>query len=193
MKIESGKYYRTRDGRKVGQVKHYEGEYYEGRLPCGQGCLWNQNGRRYGKSFSDTDLIAEWTELTPHQARTAEMIKAMQAYVGGAEIESRLKLCGYKGWSNISLFGEPTWNWSASDYRIAPSTTPDTLDWSHVAPEFKWMARDADDRAFVYENEPSPDSFRFTVNKGEFQQIDGLLASYKRGTCDWRDSLVKRP
>ena len=90
--------------------------------------------------------------------------------------------------------GHPEWllDW---DYRVRPEPlTPDTIDWSHVAPEYRWMARDQSGSAYLYDAEPHLTS-KAGVWVNESCDIVRATAftSYKRGTCDWRDSLVERP
>lgn len=76
--------------------------------------------------------------------------------------------------------------------------TKDQIDWSHVAPEFKAMARDDEaESAFAYTEAPFLDGGKwehrgFWHSHGDSVQASAF-ASYKRGTCDWRDSLVLRP
>jgi len=86
----------------------------------------------------------------------------------------------------------PTWN-GGCIYRVAP-TTKDTINWDHVADEFICMAGDADGRAYVYAGEPNCDEELWT-EPNDLDSFAGIniFASYKRGTCDWRDSLVFRP
>lgn len=196
MKIEAGKFYKTRDGRKVGpmvtsvdddQYAFYA--YIEGERG---NKIFQADGKHGGTKWifnePDKDIVGPWTDLTPHQQRTAEMIKVMQAYVDGEKIE-------YKGyiadiWADCST---PIWSWPDFDYRITSATTPDTIDWSHVAPEFKWMARDEDGTAWLFKSEPR------ICNEIEIWTCKGIsnsvtpIASYRPGTCDWKDSLVKRP
>lgn len=66
LKIEAGKYYRTRDGRKVGPAKPYA-DYWHVMV----GAVWNgyrENGlwgcreATYGAGGVPLDLIAEWTD-----------------------------------------------------------------------------------------------------------------------------------
>lgn len=57
--IEAGKFYRTRDGRKVGPMETYNGDGFSFR--CG-GRTYNSYGGYYSNGSNDLDLIAEWTE-----------------------------------------------------------------------------------------------------------------------------------
>ncbi len=71
MQIEVGKYYRTRDGRKVGPMA--QSEWPECAHIEGQGGLWNWNGSPHFPFNEDTDspyLIAEWNEAPTGPVRT---------------------------------------------------------------------------------------------------------------------------
>lgn len=74
--------------------------------------------------------------------------------------------------------------------------TPDSIDWSHVAPRFKWMARDENGVVALYEDEPYVDDICDMWTMGEFGcewHNARNFSSYVRGSCDWKDSLVQRP
>ncbi|GHC61328.1 hypothetical protein [Limoniibacter endophyticus] len=62
LKIEAGKYYRTRDGLKVGPMKRFYGGVW--REEGGSGMLWRSDGERYFYlDHSDyIDLVAEWVD-----------------------------------------------------------------------------------------------------------------------------------
>jgi len=112
-----------------------------------------------------------------HIERTKHMIEVMQAYVDGESVEGK----GYDGyWSKKDT---PYWDWDEFDYRVIK--TPDTINWDHVAPEFCFMKRNDNDSPFLYTCHPN-DSKNRSVYAGHF-------ASYRKGTCDWKDSLVIRP
>ncbi len=83
----------------------------------------------------------------------------------------------------------PSWN-SRVRYRKAAPTKP-SIDWDHVSCEFKWMAKDSDGRTFVY-NAPPCLGFRRWDFYGIYV-IATAFASFTPGTCDWKDSLVRRP
>ena len=73
------------------------------------------------------------------------------------------------------------------------SATKPSIDWSHVKGEYKWLSVDKDGRAYVYEGEPERGESDYWYNhNGSLNEVTGL-ASYTPGTCDWKDSLVKRP
>ena len=79
---------------------------------------------------------------------------------------------------------------------IAPEPkTPDMINWEHVAPEYNFMARDKDGLACIFEDRPSIRHREFWIAGGGSEVGDSvhLFASYRRGTVDWKDSLVIRP
>lgn len=56
-RIEAGRFYRTRDGRKVGPMEEYYGGFIH-RL--GDGMKWNSDGTRV--NLDHEDIVAEWVE-----------------------------------------------------------------------------------------------------------------------------------
>lgn len=66
LRIEAGKFYKTRDGRKVGPMELYldEDGARDSWSAVGdeQGRLWGADGTRYYGGNKETDLIAEWVE-----------------------------------------------------------------------------------------------------------------------------------
>jgi len=57
--IETGKFYRTRDGRKVGPAYRY----HDGWSMGGEGGkMWANDGHRYFGNAPETDIIAEWVD-----------------------------------------------------------------------------------------------------------------------------------
>jgi len=117
-----------------------------------------------------------------HIERTKHLIEVMQAYVDGHPVESMTE---YSAWQ---INPNPLWDFSLANYRIAK--TPDTINWDHVAPEFKYMARDEDGTVFLYE--VKPERLRGYWRNG-YKALAISHSSYRRGTCDWKDSLVIRP
>jgi len=65
MKIEAGKYYRTRDGRKVGPMNMTASkpgtDRWRGKMGDGES-FWHDDGTHWSGRESKTDLIAEWTD-----------------------------------------------------------------------------------------------------------------------------------
>ena len=86
---------------------------------------------------------------------------------------------------NITLFPYPV--------EVIKSLTKPSIDWSHVKGEYKWLSVDKDGSVYVYENEPEHSERDYWYSQeGTHYEVSGL-ASYTPGTCDWQDSLVKRP
>lgn len=91
----------------------------------------------------------------------------------------------YHGAGNVTLFPYPV--------EIVKATVKPSIDWSHVKAEYKWLSVDGNSSAFVFENMPFIDERNYwQPSDGACFKVDGL-ASYVRGTCDWKDSLIKRP
>lgn len=57
LKVEAGKFYKTRDGRKVGPMEP-NGEDFG----AGDGRLWRANGERWSKGHDEDRLVAEWVD-----------------------------------------------------------------------------------------------------------------------------------
>jgi len=74
--------------------------------------------------------------------------------------------------------------------RPAPVTKP-SIDWSHVAEGWNWLAVDANSLAYVYEHLPEWGESGWMSSGGLTNAP--VFASYRPGTCDWRDSLICRP
>ena len=109
------------------------------------------------------------------------------AWVDGAEVE-------YKACSSVIWYVTNTPYWCEQhEYRI--HLTKPSLNWSHVHPKYTHMAMDSDGRTWLHLKEPTStpvewvvlDSSDVCVVKAED------FASFKAGTCDWKDSLVARP
>lgn len=122
--------------------------------------------------------------MNDHIERTKRMIEVMQAYVDGEEIE--VSLDKTLGWIPLKM-GSWNSNWQ---YRIAK--TPDTINWDHVAPEFKYMARDKEGFGYLYVNKPFPRDDVWTADDGKLTKQENY-ASYRKGNVDWNESLVIRP
>ena len=86
---------------------------------------------------------------------------------------------------NITLFPHPV--------EVVKAATKPSIDWSQIKDEYKWLAVDVDECAYVYENEPNIDGIAYWCpNNTTYFRVNGLV-SYSRGTCDWKESLIERP
>lgn len=120
---------------------------------------------------------------TPFGLLDAETQEALQKWVHGVE-----------RFDDEGMWVETSPVWAASlTYRARPAPlVPDNIDWSHVAPEWKWMARDRNDEAFLFNKHPAPEAHKWHCGSGDCRTLD-QFASYRRGTVACQDSLVKRP
>ena len=92
MKIEDGKYYRTRDGRRVGPMRHDFGSIWDCRecYPNDSDYHWTTDGKSGGAANADCpDLIAEWADTpdlttltTPFGLLDRETQEALKAHGG---------------------------------------------------------------------------------------------------------------
>lgn len=114
-----------------------------------------------------------------------------------AETQAALQAHGgpYQVWS---LSGEwidwvnPGWSLGTT-YRVKPqSPTKPNIDWSHVAKEYNWLARNKGGDAWLYEQKPRALTYG-DWSEENMAQDAFVFASFTPGTCDWRDSLVQRP
>lgn len=93
MKIEAGKCYKTRDGRKVGPMDRWPSDDAWQSLQQDRplrGGLWNIDGTAlYAGSFDSPDLIAEWTEgpVRTVTRTVTEIVPGEYSYVEVGEIE----------------------------------------------------------------------------------------------------------
>lgn len=120
------------------------------------------------------------------QEATLEKIAVMQAFVDDKEIE--YKSACQDIWHAAP---NPYWDWDAYDYRIKqePATHP-AFDWSIFADDVQWLAWDKDGIGYLYVKEPIALSDRWLgAAVAKANSIKGVT----RGTCDWKDSLIKRP
>ena len=102
----------------------------------------------------------------------------VEDYTSGGHILSR---------SNRALFHHPV--------KIVQdeSAAKPSIDWSQIKDEYKWLAVDVNECAYVYENEPNIDGSTFWCSSSATYFLVNGLVSYSRGTCDWKDSLIERP
>ena len=117
---------------------------------------------------------------------TQEKIEVMKAFTEGAPIEFTRYNQG--PWKPCI---DPLWDWFLYYYRVA--LTKPSINWDHVSPQFNYMATGAEGSTFLYESKPtcstSLNSWRFL---GEVGFVESH-SSFKKGNCDWKDSLVCRP
>ena len=67
-----------------------------------------------------------------------------------------------------------------------------SINWEHVDSKFKYLAEDPCGSAFLYEEKPFIALTSWGIQGGEAVEAF-MFASYAKGTCNWKESLVKRP
>ena len=85
---------------------------------------------------------------------------------------------------NVTLFPYPVEITKAAV--IKPS-----IDWSHVSEDFQWLAMDSGGLHHLFAEKPEPIVEEWATHARYIYA--GHFASFTPGTCDWQDSLVKRP
>ena len=90
----------------------------------------------------------------------------------------------FHSWANQTLFPYPV--------EIIKKVAKPYINWEHVDSKFNYLAEDANGDAFLYEKEPFVTVTAFGSRGGEIAEVH-MFASYVKGTCDWKESLVKRP
>lgn len=89
----------------------------------------------------------------------------------------------YGAEGNITLFPYPV--------EIVRAKVKPSIDWSHVSEDYQYLAMDESGLHHLFAEEPIPDSDEWTTS--DLYIYANHFASFKAGTCHWRDSLVKRP
>ena len=75
---------------------------------------------------------------------------------------------------------------------IVKKVTKPSINWEHVRDEYNYLAQDIDGSAWLYWEEPKLSELGWAAELGDFALADSH-ASYTPGTCDWKETLVKRP
>jgi len=113
------------------------------------------------------------------------------------DTQARLKAWPH-GWECFDKRGwkvwEPYWAFTAT-YRAKPAPlTQDTVPWGQIPKSLDRAARDKNGQAHVFTVTPKIDEARGEwLGGGTSFRIDHVHVGYQRGTCDWKDSLQRRP
>jgi hypothetical protein len=75
---------------------------------------------------------------------------------------------------------------------IVKKVTKPSINWDHVHSRYNYLAEDSCGAVFLYKEEPFIALNSWAIQGGE-AIVAHMFASYVKGTCDWKDSLVKRP
>ena len=121
MKIEAEKYYRTRDGRKVGPMRSVNWHLYPFDISGHEsedlgGCLWDRDGS--ADDGKHMDIIAEWEE--PMTYKEIGTLSEIGANVGDL-VQALNGTCFRVEESDLRTF-------MRDKYRIAKRATPDAPD-----------------------------------------------------------------
>ena len=76
--------------------------------------------------------------------------------------------------------------------QVFKEVTKPSIDWEQVREEYKFLARDENNTAWLYQEKPEIYREGWGVTRGMPAEA-GSYVSYTPGTCDWKDSLVERP
>ena len=89
----------------------------------------------------------------------------------------------YYAEGNVTLFSYPI--------EIVKAITKPSIDWDHVSEDFQYLAMDVRGLHHLFAEKPERISAEW-VTHAPYIYADHF-ASFTPGTCDWKDSLVKRP
>ena len=84
---------------------------------------------------------------------------------------------------NITLFPHPV--------EVIKATVKPSIDWSHVSAEYNYLAQDANGRGYLCGKNPHRMGTAWSMEAPYLSAT--TFTSYIPGTCNWKDSLVKRP
>ena len=84
---------------------------------------------------------------------------------------------------NVTLFPHPV--------EVVKVATKPSIDWSHVSPEYNYLAQDKNGDGYLCGKEPSCHTSAWDMESPYLSAT--TFTSYEPGSCDWKVSLVKRP
>ena len=74
---------------------------------------------------------------------------------------------------------------------VKATTTKPSIDWDHVSSEYNYLVQDSDGEGYLCSTQPERTESGWNTESS--YTLASTFTSYVPGTCDWRDSLVKRP
>ena len=89
----------------------------------------------------------------------------------------------YRVEGNVTLFPHPV--------EVTKAVTKPSIDWSHVSPEYNYLAQDANGRGYLCGKNPHRIDTAWSMESPYICAT--AFTSYTPGTCYWKDSLVERP
>lgn len=84
---------------------------------------------------------------------------------------------------NVTLYTYPI--------EIVKAATKPSIDWSHVSSEYNYLVQESDGEGYLCGEKPSRTESGWNTESS--YTLASTFTSYVPGTCDWTDSLVKRP
>ena len=82
----------------------------------------------------------------------------------------------------------------AVDEKIVKKAEKPSINWEHVSIKFNYLAEDSDGAVYLYEKKPYTAQDVWGVSDSFSEVTEAyMFASYVKGTCDWKDSLIQRP
>ena len=84
---------------------------------------------------------------------------------------------------NVTLFPYPI--------EITKAAVKPSIEWSHVSENFQYLAMDSGGLHHLFTEKPEPIAVEWTTHA--LYIYAEHFASFTPGTCNWKDSLVKRP
>lgn len=124
--------------------------------------------------------------------QTKHLIEVLEAYVAGKAVQVDASGTHVREWVDVNDTVQFSMN--PTRYRIKP-LTPDRIDWSHVNPYYKFMARDATGATYLYGCRPRMSAITWCADDpcvDEVIRADNF-ASFAVGERPWNESLVERP
>ena len=85
---------------------------------------------------------------------------------------------------NVTLFPHPV--------EVVKVATKPSIDWNHVSPEYNYLTQDSNGQGYLCGKKPQRMDYAWDMRPSPYIRAT-TFTSYVPGTCDWKDSLVKRP
>ena len=122
MQIEAGKYYRTRDGRKVGPM--VANPLIDYPFKDGSGFMsFTTDGHRFCADEHHTDIIAEWTEAPTGPVRTVTRKEIVPGVYGRVRVYD--ETCEH---GHVCMGLPASYHWTAPELRAAVATLSEIAD-----------------------------------------------------------------
>ena len=116
----------------------------------------------------------------------------VQAVLDGYEVEG-LTPCG--DWQAVTSidFDIPFLDFIfMGEFRVRP--TKPSINWSHVHPDFRYLARVENGLAYLFKDNPHMcEDYRVWHSSSGGCEDASIFSTLKPGNCDWTESLVERP